>query len=122
MLIAVRKALALQVAIIMAAFLLGAWLEGRDAGVALLFGGAASLANTGLLWWRWHQGLHRYDSDAGRHLRSFFRSSIERFFVVGILLAAGFLLLRFEPLALLAGFVIGQLAWIVVSLALRERT
>jgi len=122
MLISVRRAALFQVGIIMLAALLGAWLGGRVTGTAMLYGGVAALANTGLLWWRWYQGLHKYDSDAGRHLRSFFRSSIERFFVVGILLAAGFLLLGLEPLALLAGFVIGQLAWIIASLALHERT
>ena len=122
MLISVRRAAVFQVGIIVLAVLLGAWLGGRDTGVAVLYGGLAALANTGLLWWRWYQGLHRYHSDAGRHLRSFFRSSVERFFVVGILLAAGFLLLRLEPLALLAGFVNGQLAWIIASLALHERT
>lgn len=111
-----------QVGIIMIAVLLGAWWGGWGTGAGLLYGGSATLANTALLWWRWYQGLHKFDSNAGRHLRSFFRSSIERFFVVGILLAAGFLLLRLEPFALLAGFVVGQLAWIVASLALHERT
>ena len=95
---------------------------GVGAILAALYGGGVSFANTVLLIWRWRQGALDYHCDAGRHLSSFYRSSMERFFVVVILLAVGLAWLDIDPLALLAGFVVGQIAWMLASPTLRERT
>jgi hypothetical protein len=122
MLISVRYALGWQLGIIAAFTLVAAGIGGMSTGLAVIFGGAISLLNGALLLWRWYKGSDKYHCDAGRHLQSFYRSSAERFFIVGILLATGFLGLRLEPFALLAGFVVGQLAWMLASLTLRERT
>jgi len=86
---------------------------GWAAGAACLFGGGVALLSSGLLVWRWHRGLRDYHCDGGRHLRSFYRSALERFVVVGILLAAGFAMLNLAPLPLLSGFIVGQLAWVI---------
>ncbi len=73
------------------------------------------MASAGLLTWRWHRGLREFHCDGRKHLSSFHRSFMERFFVVVFLLAAGFAygLLEpgFQPLSMLMGFVMGQLAW-----------
>lgn len=123
MLLSVRWALGLQVGVsVISALVAVFWLGGLGTGMAVAYGGAVALVNAALLLWRWYQGSDRFHCDAGRHVQAFFRSSIERFFVVGILLAVGFQVLELEPLALLAGFVVGQLAWMVASLTLRERT
>lgn len=90
--------------------------------LALMYGGAVSVVNTALLIWRWRRGVRDFHCDAGKHLRSFYRSSMERFLVVVILLAAGFAWIEFPPLSLLAGFVVGQVGWMLASLTLRERT
>lgn len=88
---------------------------GWTAAVACLFGGGVALLNSGLLVWRWHRGLVDYHCDCARHLRSFHRSAMERFFVVGVLLAAGFAMLKLAPLPLLTGFIVGQLAWVIAA-------
>lgn len=103
---------------VLVAFMLG----GGEAALAAAFGVVTAMVNTGLLWWRWRRGAKELHCDGGRHLRSFYRSSLERFFVVGMLLALGFVLLELAPLALLAGFVVGQLAGMVAGWALCERT
>lgn len=117
-----RRPLLLQTGVVGLAALIGGLIGGVVTALAVLYGGGVSVANSALLFWRWHQGSRDFHCDAGRHLRSFCRSSLERFFVVVILLAAGFAGLGIDPLALLAGFLVGQIAWILASLTLRERT
>ena len=110
---------ALQSAMVVAvAILLWLW-QGAQVGVAVFYGGSAALANIGLLVWRWRRGRYDYHCDGERHLRQFHRSSLERFFVVGILLATGLAGLRLEPLPLLLGFIVGQFAWMFAMLALK---
>jgi hypothetical protein len=46
---------------------------------------------------------------------------LERFFVVGILLAVGFGFLSLTPQVLLAGFIVGQLAWAIANLLARRQ-
>lgn len=87
------------------------------------YGGAVAMANAGLLAWRWHRGLRDFHCDGQRHLGSFRRSLKERFFVVVLLLAAGFAYgfqePGFQPLSMLTGFVVGQLAWVIAAAALK---
>jgi ATP synthase protein I len=121
-LLSVRRAAILQIALIGLMLLAVGYLEGTGAALAAGYGGMAALCNTALLYWRWSQGLVRIHCDAEQHMKSFYRSSLERFFVVGLWLAVGFAWMRLPPLAMLTGFVVGQLAWLVASPALRERS
>jgi hypothetical protein len=45
---------------------------------------------------------------------------LERFFVVGVLLAVGFGMLNLPQFVMLSGFIVGQLAW-VASIVLTRR-
>lgn len=117
-----RRVLLWQLALTLLAGILLAWYGGVWQGLSALYGGLVSVVNGLMLAWRWKQGSRSYHVDTGKHLRSFIRSSLERFFVVGISLALGFTWLRLGPVALLTGFVIGQLAMVASSLTLRERT
>ncbi|MDR3395841.1 MAG: ATP synthase subunit I [Parasulfuritortus sp.] len=121
MLISLRRAVLWQAGTVGVASLAGAAFSGVGAMLAILYGGAASVANLVLLIWRWRTGAEDYHCDIQKHLKGFYRSSLERFFVVGILLALWFMLVKSEPLAMLAGFLIGQLAGMTASVALRER-
>ena len=89
--------------------------------MAVLLGGLVAVANSSLLVWRWHKGARDFHCDAAKHLRSFYRSAMERFFVVVALLAVGFVLMKDHTMALLMGFVVGQISWLLASLTLRER-
>lgn len=111
-----------QSAAIAVAALAGGMFGNMVTALAVVYGGVVALANSGLLIWRWHKGARDYHCDAGRHMRSFYRSMLERFFVVMLLLAAGFAWVGNQPLAVLAGFVVGQLAWMLATPTLNERT
>jgi ATP synthase protein I len=113
---------AIQLGLVLITALVAYFIGGIADAMAALYGGAVAMTNSVLLYWRWRQGSKKYHCDAGRHLRSFYRSSLERLFVVGLLLALGFRLLELDPRSLLTGFVIGLFAWILASTALRERT
>lgn len=116
------RPLLLQTFLVVLAVAVAGLLGGAGTALAASYGGAVALINAALLYWRWRRGLRDYHCDAGRHLRSFYRSTLERFFVVVILLAAGFVWVGDHPLALLAGFLVGQMASMLASLTLRERT
>jgi len=88
---------------------------GATAAKAVWYGGAVALANGLFLVWRMRQDVAQPSRDAHRHLRSFYRSSLERFFLVALLLAGGLGLLKLLPLAVLSGFVLGQLTLIVAA-------
>lgn len=103
--------------VLLTALIIGLWSAPAVAWAAL-YGGAAALANTGLLVWRHRQGERNDHCDAARHLKSFYRSSLERFFVVGVWLALGLGGWKLEAAPMLAGFVVGLLAW-VIALAVR---
>jgi ATP synthase protein I len=112
-------ALWLQGAAVVVSLLVSWFLFGQNTMLAVSYGGLVSQLSSGLLVWRWHKGLHRYHCDGGKHLKSFHRSSLERFFVVSVVLAAGFVGLSLPPEALLVGFIVGQVAW-VAAIALTK--
>jgi ATP synthase protein I len=112
-------AYSLQGAMIAAAAILTWFWQGAEAAAAALCGGAAALANIGLLVWRWRQGRYDYHCAGERHLSQFHRSSLERFFVVAIVLAAGMVGLKLQPLPMLLGFIVGQVAWMIAAATLK---
>ena len=111
-------AYALQGAVIAISAMLAWFWQAAGVAGAVLYGGAVALANTGLLVWRWRQGRYDYHCDGGRHMKQFYRSSLERFFVVGIVLAVGMYGLKLDPLPVLLGFIVGQVAWMIAAATL----
>lgn len=113
------RSLAFQCAGVLAAGLIAWQQAGLAVALAVLYGASAALLNTGLLLRRFKQGEHDYHCDAGRHLRSFYRSSLERYAVVGVYLAVGLGALHLAGLPMVLGFVIGQMAWVLAALLFR---
>jgi ATP synthase protein I len=80
------------------------------------FGGLMAATNAGLLYWR------RWRADTGRalsaaeSLRVLYRSALERFVVIALLFALGLGVWRLAPLAVLAGFMAGQLALVFMGI------
>ncbi len=83
-------------------------------------GALIALANSGWLVWRWHQGRRIVTSDPGRHMRFFYRSMVERYVGLVVFLG-GALWLHLEARSLLAGFVTGQVGWLLAALIWRDK-
>ncbi len=111
-------ALALQTLSVTAVGAAGYLWQGPRTGLAAWYGGVVACANSCLMVIRWWRGVHDYHCDGARHLRSFHRSSLERFFVVTLLMAVGLGLIRLAPLPMIVGFVVGQLAWVIAAAGL----
>lgn len=107
-----RTILSIQTIIAAAAAVIGYLYGGMPAALAALYGAAIALTNTLLLVWRQHRGKRQLHADAHRHLRSFYFSILERYFVVGGLFVAGLGGLQLSPPPLLIAFVAGQVAWL----------
>jgi ATP synthase protein I len=97
---------------------------GWQAGVAALYGSLIVALNTLMQVWQ----LKRADRIAGlsaeRNMRYLYRCAAERFLATVTLLAVGIGMLRLEPLPLLAGYIIAQVAmvyrWFLESSARRK--
>lgn len=107
----------LQVALVMCSLVVSVCIMpvGASAPVygALAYGCFVSFSNTALLAWRYKQGKHKASLDARWALRQAYRTAIERYMLIVFLLAAGYKLLGLFPLWMLAGFVVGQVVWIL---------
>jgi len=111
-----RTILSIQAFMVVAAAGIGYLYGGLAAAQGALFGAGIALSNTLLLAWRMRRGQRHLHADAQRHLRSFYFSTLERFVVVGSLLAIGIGALQLSPLPLLVAFVAGQMAWMISGL------
>lgn len=116
----VRRVAGVQTVVVLFGAVVGLALYGSVIAGSMLAGGAVALTNTLLLAWRMRGNPRSADRSAQGHLWTFYRSSLERFFVVGALLAAGMGPLGFKPLPLLAGFVLGQMALVFSFLIIRR--
>lgn len=87
--------------------------------IAVLSGGLVSVLNGALLAWRMSRAAAVSAHDAHLQLRLMYFYAAERFLVVVALLAMCMAVLKFSPLAVLGGFVLGQAALLSARLLLR---
>lgn len=83
------------------------WVRGGSAAPAVLYGGAAALANLLLLDWRARRANRVGALSARQSLQVLYLSALERFATVALLFALGIGVLQLDPLSLLLGFVAG---------------
>jgi len=79
------------------------------------FGGMIALANVLLLEWRRDRTDKGHAIDARQSLRVLYRSALERMLLVGLLVTLGLGVLDLDPLALLTGFIVGQMALLLTG-------
>ncbi|MEJ1958643.1 MAG: ATP synthase subunit I [Nitrosomonadales bacterium] len=92
------------------------------AAKSFVYGCCIAWLSTVFLAWRFRQGERQEGLDAGRTLRQAYRTAIERFAWTAIMLALGFGYLKLAPGWLLAGFVAGQAAWLLIPIWMKLRT
>jgi ATP synthase protein I len=103
------------ITVIIGSSLLFFWL-GNNVAMATLFGGAVAVANALFLIWSMRTGAQRPGQDARQELAWLVRFSMERFFMVALLIVAGLGWLKLMPVPLLIGFVLGQLTLVVSTI------
>ncbi len=115
----IRRVLSGQLLVALAAGAAIIVIQGWDAGwgtaLSVVYGSGVALANTLLLMWRLGRSARRSPTDANRQLRQFYLSSVERFLVVATLLVAGMTAFGLAPLAVVTGFVLGQLTLLIAG-------
>jgi len=110
----IRRVLSLQLALLLVASLGAYAIWGLWVATAVCFGAGIATANTLMIAWRMRQ--RRTTPAAQPSLGEFYRSWLERYLLVGVLLAAGLGGLKLMPLGLLSGFILGQVIWILATL------
>jgi ATP synthase protein I len=88
--------------------------------IAVLSGGAISIVNATLLAWRMSRAALHPAQEAHHQLRLMYFYAAERYLVVVLLLCICFAVLKLPPLALLGGFVMGQLLMVAGRLFIRR--
>ena len=122
----IRRVLSVQLVFLLAAGLIAHGVWGLEVAGGMGFGAFVALANTALIAWHMRAGKSGRSNKGGEepsaqhYLRQFYRSWLERYLVVGVLLASGLGGLKLMPLALLAGFILGQMIWIIAPLTIKE--
>lgn len=89
---------------------------GSDAAQAAFFGGSVAMANTAFWAWCMHAGVRNPVQSGRQELSRMVRFSLERFFLVALLIVAGFGWLKLMPAPLLSGFILGQLTLVVSTI------
>ena len=98
------------------------WKGSPQYAIAVLGGGGVSVLNGALLAWRMSRAAMHSAQDAHLQLRLMYLYAAERFSVVVALLAICLAVLKFSPLMILSGFVMGQAALLTGRLFLKIKT
>ena len=118
----IHRTAVLQVVISVVVGMSGYALQGEAEAKAALYGGVVALMGTLLLLWRMQSSKQKTLLEAHQHLWLFYRSGLERFLVICVLLAIGMGPFKLVPLAVLVGFVAGQLALIIAPLQREKKS
>ena len=102
-----------QIVVTVILFMVGYVTWDRTTAIGILFGSLVAMANVVILVWRMNQAEKRNLLEVQKNLHLFYRSSLERFIFVALLLASGMGSLGLNPIAVLVGFALGQLTLIV---------
>lgn len=92
----------------------------QQIAIAVLCGGGVSILNNALLTWTMTRAALYSNHDAHQQLRLLYFYAIERFLVTVLLLAICLVVIRFAPLAVIGGFVLGQTVLLLARLIFKD--
>ena len=116
----VRKLAILQLLLIAATSVIFFMVYGAFLAGSVWCGGLIAMANVLLLEWRRLRADRGRVLSAGESLRLLYRTAVERFVLVLLLFAVALGTLQLDPLALITGFIVGQLALVFKELIKTE--
>ncbi len=114
-----RNLLLIQLVIAVVVAVAAGALYGKPWAMASLYGGLIAAVNTLLQLWYMRRAERIAKEDAERILRTVYRCAAERIFSTIALLLIGLVALKLEPLALLVGFLAGQVAVVLTKYLLK---
>lgn len=110
----------LQIALVLAGATVVYMVANLPAVKSFVYGNMVAIIVAILLAWRYKQGLRI--RGAAMVLRHGYKTTLERFVWAIFLLILGFKFLNLLPFWLLAGFVVGQAAWLLAPIWMRLST
>ena len=116
----VRKLAILQLLLLAATSVIFFVVYGAFQAASVWCGGLIAMTNVVLLEWRRRRADSGRALSAGESLRLLYRSAVERFVLVALLFAVALGILQLDPLALITGFIAGQLALVIRELIKTE--
>jgi len=112
----IRKLLLTQLVLVLLSSAVFLVVSGNLEALSAGFGGLIACSNSLLLEWRRYRADSGCALDAGASLRVLYRSALERLLLVALLFVLGMGVLQLEPLALLSGFIAGQLGLVITGI------
>lgn len=110
-----RNILILQVLFVAAGVGLSIWQFDLSVAKATLFGGLITVINSLQLLRHLHRADRVAGCDANRNIRVLYLCAMERLIMTLALFALGMGVLKLTPLAVISGFILGQLALLIGS-------
>lgn len=116
----VRKLAMLQLLLIAATSVIFFMIYGAFQAGSVCCGGLIAMANVLLLEWRRGRADRGRALSAGESLRLLYRTALERFVLVALLFAVALGVLQLAPVAVITGFIVGQLALLFTEIIKTE--
>lgn len=105
-----QRVLIAQCILTLAATLGGFLHSGKPTAIAVLFGGLITVITTALLMWCEKRTAKRAGTDPGQNLKLMYACAIQRLLFAMVMFAVGIGVLKLQPVPLLTGFMLGQVA------------
>jgi F0F1-type ATP synthase assembly protein I len=112
----IRKLAILQLLLLAATSVVFFMIYGAFQAASVWCGGLIAMTNVLLLAWRQRCADTGRAMSAGESLRLLYRTAVERFVLVILLFVIALGMLQLDPLALITGFIAGQLAMVLTEL------
>ena len=106
-----RKILLVQIGLVLIAAAVLTLVKGQEFFIATLYGGAVVIVSTAYFGWRLKIATEVVDNTPTVNSVELFKGVFIRFLIVIVLLALGLGWLKLQPVGILSGFIVAQLAY-----------